>query len=187
MNLSHRVARQLGHDHAPLGDLEVGKVGLQAGDDVWPDKRNAWARDHDGHADLAKIGVWHSHQRTLQYARQLVDVAFNLRRVHVVAAADDQIFGTTHDSHIAAFVHLADVAGFEKPVTGKFFCRFFRHSPVPFEHVRAFNFNATDLVDGQRPAIFAAHPQIHTWQREAHRATPALILTFKPHVADVGV
>lgn len=176
LHLAHRVARQFGHDEAALGNLEVRELRLELRHDGVGIDDGARLGDHDGHAHFAEVGVRHADDRALGHAGHLVDVALDLRRVDVVAAADDQVLAAADDGDVAAAVDLADVAGFEEAVGGEFFRRLLGHAPVAGEHVRAIDLDAADIVGGAVVALLVAHAQLHARQGETDGAATALAL-----------
>jgi hypothetical protein len=54
------------------------------------------------------------------HAGHVVDAGFDLGRVDVVAAADDQVLAAADDGDIAVGIHAADVAGLEPAIGGEF-------------------------------------------------------------------
>src|SRR5690606_7163615 len=104
--------------------------------------------DHHGHAHFPKIGVRHAHQRAFGHPGHFVDVALDFGRVHVVAAADDQVLAAAHDAHVVALVYPAHVAGLEPAVGRELLGRFLGHAPVALEHVGALHLDVADLAHG---------------------------------------
>ena len=187
MHLAHGVARQLGDHKALFGHLEVGQAVLEGGHHRIGGHLVAGLGDHHRHADLAKVGVGHAHQSAFGHAGHLVDEAFHLGRVHVVAAADDQVFAAPHDAHITARVHRAHVTGFEKPIGGELFGGFLGHAPIGLEHIGPLDLNAPHLVHAQGVARVVLHPQAHPRQGKAHRRPPALALPAITRIGGIGV
>src|SRR5205085_4733249 len=116
-------------------------------------------RDDDRDPHFAEVRVRHAHDRALRDAGHVVDVALDLRRVDVVAAADDQVLAAADDGDVAALVHLADVAGAEPAVVGELLPGLLRHAPVALEHIGAFHLDAADLACRDLAALVVAHPQ----------------------------
>ena len=110
----------------------------------------------------------------LGYACHVVDVAFNLCGVDVVATADDEVFAAAYDGDVATVVDFSDVAGFEIPVRRELFLRLFGHAPVTFEDIRALDLDAADFACWQSCAFVILHPQAHTREREADAAATAV-------------
>ena len=124
----------------------------------------------------------HANDRAFCHARQLIDVALNLGRVDVVAAADDQVFAAAHDRHIAGRVYATDIAGLEEAVSAELFCGFFWHAPIALEDVWPGHLNAANLIDRQGVPGFVDDPQSHTGQWPSHGATAALALACEIRV-----
>ena len=124
----------------------------------------------------------HTHQGALGHARHLIDGAFNLGRIDVVSAADDQVFAATHNRYISVGIDPTHVAGLEEAVGGELLARLLRHAPIAGEYVGAAHLYTANLPHGKCVAGIVMHAQLDTWQRESHRATAAL-----PVRAVVGV
>jgi hypothetical protein len=67
-------------------------------------ERGAGLGNHHRHAHFAEVGVRHPDHRALGHAGHVVDVALDLGRVDVVAAADDQVLAAADDGDVAALV-----------------------------------------------------------------------------------
>eukprot|EP01136_Pigoraptor_vietnamica_P034513 Opistho-1_new@98565 len=187
LHLPHRVARQLGHHKTLLGNLEVGQLRLELRHDGIGVELRTGLGNHHGHAHFAKVGVGHAHQGAFGHAGHLIDVALDLGRVDVVAAADDQVLAAAHDAHVVALVHFAHITGFEPAVGREFFGGLFGHAPVALEHVGALHLDAADLAHGQRLVGIVHHAQAHAGQREAHRGAAPLALAAVACIGRIGV
>ena len=88
-----------------------------------------------------------TYQRAFSNASHVVDIAFNLSRIHVVTTADDQVFATSNDHNITALIDLANISGFEKPICSEFFFGLFGHAPVARENIGAFDLYATNFTN----------------------------------------
>ena len=141
------------------------------------------ARDHQ-HADLAEVRMRNADQRTFGHTGQIVDVALDLGRIHVVAATDDQVLAASDDGHIAIRVDAADVAGLEEAVGGEFLAGLLRHVPVALEHVGPAHLDAADLALRARPRPASSCTRSSTpGKRKTDRAAAALAAR---RVAGVG-
>src|SRR5690606_33969072 len=91
----------------PLGDLGLGEVGTGLAGD-------------DGGDLLAVMIVGDTDHSRLDDVGMLVEHLFDLARLDVVPAADDQILETVHDAQVALVVELTEVAGAEPTVLGRY-------------------------------------------------------------------
>ena len=132
-----------------LGILKLARLDLSVATICAPSRCLAGFGNHHGHADLAKVRVRHADHRAFGHAGQLVDIALDLGRIDVVAAADDQVLAAPDDGDVAVRVDFADVAGLEIAVGGELFGRFLGHAPVALEDIRPLDLDVADLA---RPA-----------------------------------
>src|SRR6185369_1258546 len=174
LHFSHAIARKFIHDKTALWNLEVGQFRFQPGNDLLTVQLSTEFGNDHRHPDFAEIGMRHAHQCALGHARNLVDVALDLSRIHVVAAADDQVLAAPDDRHVTERVDLAYVAGLEPAVAREFFLGLFGHAPIAFEDIRAGDLDAADLACGQLVSVFTAHAHAHAGQGKAHRAAAPL-------------
>src|SRR3990167_9977899 len=186
LHLPHRIARQLRHHKTLLGNLEVGQLRLKLGHDGIGIQFGTGLGDDHSNAHFAKVGVRHADQGAFGHAGHVVDVALDLCRIDVVAAADDEVFAAAYDVDVAALIDLAHVTGLEVAVFGELFRRLLGHAPVALEHVVALDLDAADLAHGQVFAVVALHAQAHARQGEADGATTAPILAFVSLFGAVG-
>src|SRR4029078_12467222 len=103
-------------------------------------------------------------------AGQLVADAFDLGRVDVVAAADDQVLAAADDGDVAQGVDHADVAGAKPAVGAELGARLLGHAPVAGEDVRAAHLDRADRALGNDGAVAVDDAQADAGQRKADRA-----------------
>ena len=106
----------------------------------------------------------HANHRALGHAGQVVQCVFNFGRIHIQAAADDQVLAAAHDTHIALRVDHAHVAGDEEAIGSELLRVFLRHAPVTDEHIRSFDLNAADLTRAKHLTLVADDTQNHPRQ-----------------------
>ena len=126
------------------------------------------------HTHFAEVRVGNAYQCTFGDARHIVDIAFNLGRIHVVAAADDQILAAAYDRNVTPVIDLAHITRLEITIGSEFFFGLFGHSPVAFKNIRAFNLDGSNLARGKNLAVIILHAQAHPRQRKAHRTAPPI-------------
>ena len=104
----------------------------------------------------------------------LVEDLFDLARIHVVAAADDQLLLAIDDEEVAVLVDSRHVAGVE-PAVGVDRLRG-RVGPVPvaLHHVVAADRDLTDLVRAESRAVVADELHLDAFDRRADRPGLAL-------------
>ena len=175
MHLAHGVARQAFHHIAALGHLEIGQLRLEGLQNLLTIDLRALARHDHGHAHLAKVRVRHAHHGAFVHARQIVDKAFDLCRIDVVAARDDQVLAAPHDGEIAASILHAHITGLEPAVVRELFGRLLGHAPVTCKDIGALHFDIANLACGQCLAIVTMNAHAHARQGKAHRAATALV------------
>ena len=99
LHLAHRVARQfVGTTKQRFGILKLAIFDFSSATIAAPSSAAPGSGDHDGDADLAEVRVRHADHGALGHAGHLVDVALDLRRIDVVAAADDQVLAAADDA-----------------------------------------------------------------------------------------
>jgi hypothetical protein len=85
-------------------------------------------------------------------AGNVVDQAFDLFGIDVIAARDHQILVAPDDAQIAVIADLAQIAGDEEPVLAEFRGGLFRHLPIALKDVGAAHLDGADLALRQRRA-----------------------------------
>ena len=115
-----------------------------------------------------------THHRAFSHTGQVVQRILNFRRVHIQAAADDQVLAAPHNTHIPLLIHCAHIACDEVAVSGELLRVFLGHAPVTGKHIRPFDLNTAHLTAGQRQALVIHNPQTHAGQRKTHAAAHAL-------------
>ena len=115
----------------------------------------------------------HADHRALCHAGQVIQCVFNFSRIHIQAAANDEVLAAPDDAHIALRVDHAHVAGDEEAISGELLRVFLRHAPVTGKHIRPFDLNAADLTRAKHLTVVARDAQTHPRQRKTHTATDA--------------
>ena len=98
-----------------LGPLEAGHVVQARG--VQLDGRDRLAGHHKSHHHLAPFGIGPANHRHLADLRMGQQHLFDLARVDVGAAADDQVLGAVEQRQVAVVVQPANVAGGQPAAT----------------------------------------------------------------------
>ena len=118
------------------GQLDRRKVLAQERHQLGRRHRGARLQHHERLGRLAAILVRHADHRDLGHRRVAVDRLLDRARVHVVAAAQDEVLDAVDDREVAVPVHHADVAGAKPPVRGERGRRLLRPVPVAQHHLR---------------------------------------------------
>src|SRR5690606_29626658 len=98
----------------------------------------------------------------LTYAFHFIQYAFDLLRIHVVAAGNDHVLAAADYAEIAALIETAEIAGLEVGIIREFFGGLLGHAPVATENIRTLDLDLADFTRRQRLAI-----GIHNTQRHA--------------------
>ena len=171
MDLAHGVARQVLHEHDALGQFEFGQAIIERRQNLFLRELGTGLPDHDGGDALAEIRVRAADHRGFDDAGQGVDFGFDLLRIDVEAAGDDEILGAPDNVNIALRVDLADIAGDEKPVRAKLGLGLLRHTPIAAEHVRTLDLDDADVsVRQDPPGLRVGDAQADARQRKADGA-----------------
>src|SRR5690606_33020248 len=138
-----------------LGDLVVGQLVLQVGQQLLGGDGGPGAHHDERVADLAPVRVRLAHHRGLHDVVVLRQHAVHLGRVDVQATGDDHVLGPAGDVDVTLVVVLRQVAGVQPPA-GQ--CRLRGVRPVVVaDHVR--RGPADDLADlaGRDVVALAVH------------------------------
>src|SRR6476646_10533714 len=131
--------------------------------------------ERDRRADLlTQLGVRDADNRRLGDLRVLVQHLFDLPRVDVVSAADDQILLPVDDVVIAVLVHPPDVAGAEPAVVRDGLGRRLRPVQIALHDVVAADRDLPDLALRDLGARRVNDTHFHAPDRRADRARLAL-------------
>ena len=176
-DLAHRVAGELGDDVDALRHLVVREPRAAPLDDLRGRRRRHVARWHDegGHG-LAEVGMRHGHDSRLAHCLELVDGGLDLRRVDVVAAADDQVLRAPGDRDVAVGAEGSEVARPEEAVGRELGARRLGQIPVPVEQARAADLDHPGGAGRQRMVCVIGDPQVDLGERSAHRAGAPLAI-----------
>src|SRR5690606_35557563 len=87
------------------------------------------------------------------HRRMLVERVLDLRRVHVLATADEHVLLAVHNAHMAIAVTHRDVTGAEPPVRTEHRPGGVLVAPVTAHDVRAAHHQLPRLPYGHRPAV----------------------------------
>src|SRR5690606_37440576 len=155
------------------GQLVPGQLGAQRIDDAALIERAIRILHHGGNDRFAVIRVRHADDGRFDDARERVERQLDFLGIDVVAAAEDQILGTSDDGEVAVRIQLTDVAGAEPAVGGEFLARLFGHAPVTGEHVRSLDLHHAGRADGQRRIRVVGDAKLHAGQRYAYGTAAA--------------
>src|SRR3990172_2606003 len=89
---------------------------------------------HDRCDRLAEIAIGDAEYGRLQHPGQFIDLHFDLFRVDVVSAGDDQVAVATDNAHVPARIDLPDVTGTKETIGGELGAGLRGHAPVAAEH-----------------------------------------------------
>src|SRR5262245_55045713 len=142
------------------GLLELGRAQRVVGDDV-------------GDGDLAAHIVGQTDDRRLADPWILEQQLFDLARIDVEAATDDEITPTTAERVVAVGCADAEVAGLEPTVLERGGRRL-RAPPISREKVRRANLYFADFVVGEYLAVVADDARGHTGERRPDGAGSSL-------------
>ena len=123
-----------------------------------------------------------THHRAFSHTGQVVQRILNFSRVHIQAAADDQVLAAPHNPYIALFIKRPHVACDEVAVSGELLRVFLGHAPVPGKHIRPFDLNAAHLTADQRQTLVIHNPQTHAGQRKTDAAACTLVSATKSFI-----
>ena len=118
----------------------------------------------------------HGDDRGLADGLVLVEDLLDLARVHVVAAADDQLLLAVDDEEVAVLVDLGHVAGLEPAVLVDGLLRLLLALPVALHHVVALDGDLADLALVDLVAVVVDHLHLDALDRGADRAGLALLV-----------
>ena len=130
MDLTHGVTGEFRHHVTALGNFEPRDLCFELGQQIGGLQFNAGFGNHHGHADLAEIRIGHAYDGGLGHAWQGIHKALDFSRIHVVAAADVQVFAAPDDADKTQGINKAHIPCLEIAVSGEFFGGLFRHAPV---------------------------------------------------------
>src|SRR5690606_24694755 len=103
------------------------------------------AYDHRDHS-FAEIGIGNADHGRFEHAGQVVDDAFDFLRIHIQAAADDQVLGAADDGDVAIGRVFADIAGFEIAFGAEVLSRLFRQTPIAAKDIDALDLAVAEIV-----------------------------------------
>ena len=123
---------------------------------LWNDRGDAFA----------EIGVGNADHRRFLDARDFVDVSFDLLRIDVEPAGDDQVLGAADDGNAAGLVHNRHVPGDEKTVVAELGGGLVGHPPITLEHVRSADLEYPRLAAGDLVAVVVGDAGFDPRQRK---------------------
>ena len=106
----------------------------------------------------------------------LVEDLLDLARVHVVAAADDQVLLAIDDEEVPVLVGLGDVAGLEPPLAVDRLGRRVRSVPVALHHVVSADHDLADLAGRHVVAVVIDDLHLDALDRRTDRTRLALVV-----------
>ena len=110
-----------------------------------------------------------THHRRLGHRGVRVEHVLDLTRVHVEAAADDQVFLALDDVEEPVGVEPPDVAGVQ-PAVAQGARRLLGQAVVAEHHVRSAHADLTRVADGKRAVVVIEDRDLDAGERLAHGA-----------------